>query len=260
MDAFTALHQGRQKHPGELTIFCSYCSGAGKSYAMLCAAEKERQKGRDVVAGLLSNGQWPQTEALAASFEKAACKTTPRGGSREQELDLDACLERRPQLLLIDDLAHTNGENCRHMKRYQDIEELLKFGIDVYTTLDIQQVESIQDVVLPILGSAVKERVPDRVFDRAAAVEFVDIEPRALQQRLYNQNKAGLPDSGALPRLNALREVGLRRCADRAALYAKQSPAQKNYRAHEHILVCLSAAPSNEKIIRTAARMAGAFQ
>lgn len=260
VDTAAALHQASQKRLGELTIFCSYCSGAGKSYAMLRAAEKERQKGRDVVAGPLSNGRWPQTEALADSFEKAACKTVLRGGSREQELDLDACLARRPQLILIDDLAHTNGENSRHMKRYQDVEELLKFGIDVYATLDIQQVESIQDVVLPILGSAVKERVPDRVFDRAAAVEFVDIEPRALQKRLNSGNEAGQPDGGALPRLNALREVGLRRCADRAALYAKQSPAQKTYRAHEHILVCLSAAPSNEKIIRTAARMAGAFQ
>lgn len=260
MDTFAQLHQDRQKRLGDLTIFCSYFSGAGKSYAMLCAAEKERQKGKDVVAGPLSSEQWPQTETLAQTFEKAACKTMLRNGRQEQELDLDACLARRPQLILIDDLAHTNGENSRHRKRYQDIAELLKSGVDVYTTLDIQQIESIQDVVLPILGCAVKERIPDRVFDQAAAVQFIDIEPRALQKRLYSQSKAELLGSCTPPQLNALREVGLRRCADRAALYANQSPAQKTYRTHEHILACLSAAPSNEKIIRTAARMVGAFQ
>lgn len=260
MDAFAALEQGLQKRPGNLTVFCSYFPGAGKSYAMLRAAEKERQLGKDVVAGLLSNSQWPQTEKLAETFERAACKKIIQNGRHVQELDLDACLARRPQLVLIDDLPHTNTADARHMKRYQDIEELLEAGVDVYTTMDIQQVESIQDVVLPILGCAVKERIPDRVFDRAAFVEFIDIEPLALQKRLLSQNKTALLANRPLSQLHALREIGLRRCADRAALYTKQSPAKKTYRTHEHILVCLSSAPSNEKIIRTAARMAGAFQ
>lgn len=237
----------RTKRRGRLTIFCSYYSGAGKSYAMLRAAEEERRSGRVVAAGPLSNGRWPQTEALARAFGADA-------GRGAGELDLDACLASRPQLAVIDDLARANGAGSRHMKRYQDVEELLAAGVDVYTTLDLQQVESLQDLVLPILGAAADERVPDRVFDQADAVQFIDIEPRALRERLGDRPGA------ELPRLNALREIGLRRCADRAALYADQGPAQKTYRAREHILVCLSPAPSNGKILRTAARMVGAFQ
>ena len=165
-----------------------------------------------------------------------------------------------PQLLLIDDLAHLDADGSRHMKRYQDIDELLKAGIDVYTTLDIQHIESIQDTVSAVVGHAEAERIPDSVFDQAARVEFVDIEPETLQARLLQQKKAELLAAYSLSQLSALREIGLRRCADRAALYTGGTSSRAGYRTHEHILACLSSAPSNAKIIRTAARMAGAFR
>lgn len=260
MDTVSASKDAQQKRPGNLTIFCGYFPGSGKRHAMLCAAEKERRLGKDVVIGFLSNNQWPETDCLASRFESIAYREIPRQAQVVRELDLDACLARRPQIILVDNLPHINAEQSRHIKRYQDIEELLKAGVDVYTTMDIQQIESIQDVVFPILGHVVKERVPDRVFDRAAAVEFVDIEPLALQQKLLDHNKTNLVAHYSLSQLSALRKVGLRRCADRVALYTRQSPTKKPYHAHEHILVCLSSAPSNEKIIRTAVRMANAFQ
>lgn len=248
------------KKRGTLTIFASYFSGAGKSYAMLEAAEKARQAGLDVAIGLLSCALWPQTEAAAAGFERLPCKTLLRDGRTDPEIDLDACLKRLPQLILIDDLSHWNANDSRHRKRYQDIEELLQAGVDVYTTLDVQHIESIQDTVSSILGTAMSERIPDRVFDRAARVEFIDIEPERLQQRLLRQKKGELLSDYSLLQLNALREVGLRRCADRAALHTQEPRSKAEYHTHEHILVCLSSAPSNEKIIRTAARMAGAFR
>ena len=253
-DPFTA------KTPGKLTIFASYFPGTGKSHAMLEAARIAKQEGLDVVVGLLSCDRWPSVGKLAEGLEAVRCKTVTQEGRIESELDLDACIKRLPQLIVIDDLSHTNLGESRHRKRYQDIEELLKAGIDVYTTLDVQHIESLQDTVLSILGASISERIPDRVFDRAARVEFVDIEPEQLQQRLLQQKKVGLLSGYSLAQLSALREIGLRRCADRAALYTQAGQNGKGYRSHEHILVCLSSAPSNEKIIRTAARMAGAFK
>lgn len=245
---------------GKITIFASYFSGAGKSYSMLKMAEKAKQGGQDVAIGLLSSEQWPQTELLAEKFEALPCKTVKRGGRTEAEMDLDACLKRAPELILVDDLSHLNMDGSRHRKRYQDIEELLKAGVDVYTTLNVQHIESIQDAVFSILGSSAPERIPDSVFDQAAQVEFIDIEPDRLQQRLLQQKKGELLSDCTLSQLCALREIGLRRCADRAAQYTQGPQSRAEYRTREHILVCLSAAPSNEKIIRTAARMASAFR
>ena len=260
MDAVTPSRQSAGKKPGKLTIFASYFSGAGKSYAMLEMAEQARQAGQDVVIGLLSCAQWPQTRLLAETFEALPCKTVMRDGRTECGMDLDACLARSPELILVDDLSHLNMDDSRHMRRYQDIEELLKAGVDVYTTLDVQHIESIQDTVLSILGFSVSGRIPDRVFDQAARVEFVDIEPEHLQQRLLRQKKGELLSGCTLAQLSALREIGLRRCADRAALFTQGPQRGMEYRTREHILACLSPAPSNEKIIRTAARMASAFR
>ena len=245
---------------GKLTIFASYFSGTGKSYSMLEVAEKARQAGMDVVIGLLSCEQWPQTQLLAEKFEVLPCKTVMRDGRMDYEMDLDACLKRSPELILVDDLSHLNMDDSRHIKRYQDIEELLKADVDVYTTLNVQHIESIQDTIFSILGSSIVERIPDRVFDQAARVEFVDIEPERLQQRLLQQKQGELLSGCTLSQLSALREIGLRRCADRAALYTQGPQKRMEYRTREHILVCLSSAPSNEKIIRTAARMASAFR
>lgn len=259
MDAVAPAGQATGRKQGKLTIFASYFSGAGKSYAMLESAREAKQAGVDVAIGILSDTQWPKTTALAETFEVLPCKKVARDGHIADEIDLDACLKRHPQLIVIEDLSHWNADACRHMKRHQDIEELRKAGIDVYTTLDIHHIESIQDTVFSILGASVPERIPDRVFDQADQVEFIDLEPQRLRQRLIDGQKEALLEGCSLSQLSALREVGLRRCADRAALYT-QEKMQTEYRTHEHILVCLSSAPSNEKIIRTAARMAGAFR
>lgn len=259
MDAVASAGQATGRKQGKLTIFASYFSGAGKSYAMLESAREAKQAGLDVAIGILSDSQWPKTTALAETFEVLPCKKVARDGHIADEIDLDACLQRHPQLIVIEDLSHWNADACRHMKRYQDIEELRKAGIDVYTTLDIYHIESIQDTVFSILGTSVPERIPDRVFDQADQVEFIDLEPQRLRQRLMDGQKETLLEGCSLSQLSALREVGLRRCADRAALYTHEK-MQTEYRTHEHILVCLSSAPSNEKIIRTAARMAGAFR
>lgn len=259
MDAVASAGQATGRKQGKLTIFASYFSGAGKSYAMLESAREAKQAGLDVAIGILSDSQWPKTTALAETFEVLPCKKVARDGHIADEIDLDACLQRHPQLIVIEDLSHWNADACRHMKRYQDIEELRKAGIDVYTTLDIYHIESIQDTVFSILGTSVPERIPDRVFDQADQVEFIDLEPQRLRQRLMDGQKEALLEGCSLSQLSALREVGLRRCADRAALYTHEK-MQTEYRTHEHILVCLSSAPSNEKIIRTAARMAGAFR
>ena len=259
MDAVASAGQATGRKQGKLTIFASYFSGAGKSYAMLESAREAKQAGLDVAIGILSDSQWPKTTALAETFEVLPCKKVARDGHIADEIDLDACLQRHPQLIVIEDLSHWNADACRHMKRYQDIEELRKAGIDVYTTLDIHHIESIQDTVFSILGTSVPERIPDRVFDQADQVEFIDLEPQRLRQRLMDGQKEARLEGCSLSQLSALREVGLRRCADRAALYT-QEKMQTEYRTHEHILVCLSSAPSNEKIIRTAARMAGAFR
>ena len=259
MDAVASAGQATGRKQGKLTIFASYFSGAGKSYAMLESAREAKQAGLDVAIGILSDTQWPKTTALAETFEVLPCKKVDRDGHIADEIDLDACLQRHPQLIVIEDLSHWNADACRHMKRYQDIEELRKAGIDVYTTLDIYHIESIQDTVFSILGTSVPERIPDRVFDQADQVEFIDLEPQRLRQRLMDGHKEALLEGCSLSQLSALREVGLRRCADRAALYTHEK-MQTEYRTQEHILVCLSSAPSNEKIIRTAARMAGAFR
>lgn len=259
MDAVAPAGKATGRKQGKLTVFASYFSGTGKSHAMLQSAQQAKQAGMDVAIGILSDTQWPETRALAELFEVLPCKTVAKAGCMVDEMDLDACLKRHPQLMVIDDLSHWNGDACRHMKRYQDIEELLKAGIDVYTTLDVHHIESIQDTVCSILGTSVSERIPDRVFDQADQVEFIDLEPQRLRQRLMERQKGALLEGYSLSQLSALREVGLRRCADRAALYTHEK-MQTEYRTHEHILVCLSSAPSNEKIIRTAARMAGAFR
>ena len=172
-------------------------------------------------------------------------------------------------MILVDELAHTNAEGCRHAKRYQDIKELLRAGIDVYTTVNVQHIESLCDVVASITEVVVRERIPDSIFDHADQVELIDIEPQDLIERLSmgnvyreNQAKQAVENFFTVENLTALREIALRRCADRVNILTENARIKNNgdYHTDEHILVCLSSSPSNEKIIRTAARMAFAFQ
>ena len=250
---------------GKLKIFFGYAAGVGKTYAMLQAAHQARKRGIDVVAGHIAPHARPQTAALLRSLEQLPVRQQRRGDLPPGEFDIDAALKRKPRLILVDELAHTNAEGCRHLKRYQDIQELLNAGIDVYTTVNVQDIESLNDTVASITGVPVRERIPDSVFDQADQVELVDIEPKDLLDRLAGASvsrEEQTSDCFPLETLTALRELALRRCADRVNLLAERARMQSrgDYHTDEHILVCLSSSPSNAKIIRTAARMAKAFR
>lgn len=240
---------------GQLKIFFGYAAGVGKTYAMLQAALTAEERGMDVVIGSI---------APYRSLEDTALAERLRAMERLEEFDLDQAIRRKPDLILMDDLACENPKGSRHSRRYQDIRELLKAGISVYTTVSAQNIESLNDIVTAITRVPVKDRIPDSVFDHADQVELVDLEPRELLERLRNgalAEKEGEHPPGTayftVANLTALREVALRRCADRINMLTRGDGA-----AHgdEHVLVCLSASPSNAKIVRTAARMANAFR
>ena len=255
---------------GKLKIFFGYAAGVGKTYAMLEAAAQMAEAGMDVAAGYIEPHARPETMALLDGLEQLPVLEIPYKNIVLREFDLDAALKRRPQLLLVDELAHTNAAGCRHTKRYQDIQELLKEGISVYTTVNVQHLESLNDIVASITGITVQERIPDFVFDQADQVELVDIEPADLLERLkegkvYCPKQAGtaMDHFFTLDNLTALREIALRRTADQVNRVTEKNREQNReseYYTGEHILVCLSASPSNDKVIRAAARMANAFR
>ena len=253
---------------GRLKIFFGYAAGVGKTYAMLKAAHAAKNKGVDVIIGYVEPHARPKTAALCRGFETLPTYTVEHNGITLNEFDLDAALKRKPRLILVDELAHTNADKSRHAKRYQDIEELLEAGIDVYTTVNVQHIESLNDTIASITGIVVNERIPDYIFDKAQQVEFVDIEPSDLIERLNSGNVYGKDQAERAVKnffttenLTALREIAMRRCADRVNLISEKERLKRNadYHTDEHILVCLSSAPSNEKIIRTAAKMVSAF-
>ena len=242
---------------GHLKIFFGYASGVGKTYAMLQAAHIAKQRGTDVVVGYVETYARAETAEQLHGLELLPNLVIEDDGLAEKEFHLDAAMKRKPALILVDELAHVNAKGCRHLQRYQDIEELLKAGIDVYTTVNVQNIESLNDMMADITGMMVKERVPDEVFDNASGVELIDIEPQELLERLQVKGT-----EKQLENLVALREIALRRCADRINTRSEETRIRNggDYHTDEHILVCLSPAPSNMKIIRTAARMAKAFR
>ena len=258
--------QSSEKRYGSLKIFLGYAEGVGKTCAMLKAAHRARDNGKDVVAGYIDPQTNPDTLALLDGLERLRYKTADRREGMAEEFDIDAALKRHPEILLVDQLAHSNGSGCRHVKRYQDVEELLRAGIDVYTTLNVQQLESLNDLVSSITQTVITERIPDSVFDQADQVELVDIEPEELMIRLqarkvYHKGKAERASSCFFTKenLTALREIALRRTADRLNRNSQKAGNERAAKAGDHILICLSCAPSNAKVIRMAARMAEAF-
>ena len=260
-----SIQQAEEAAGGRLKIFFGYAAGVGKTYAMLEAAQRAKAAGVDVVAGYIEPHTRPETMALLNGLEQLPVKHIPYKGIELREFDLDAALERNPQLILVDELAHTNAEGCRHVKRYQDVQELLRAGIDVYTTVNVQHLESLNDKVAAITGVAVAERIPDSVFDSADQVELVDLEPADLLERLkegkiYRPRQAtqAMGNFFTDKNLASLREIALRRTADRLDA-APWLDGDEKPKAGEHILICLSSSPSNAKVIRTAARMAKAF-
>lgn len=257
---------------GKLCIFLGYAAGVGKTCAMLDAAHELLNEGVDIVSGYIEPHARPETSKREEGLEKVPPLLVPYKGIDLRELDLDAVLRRKPQLVLVDELAHTNAAGMRHRKRYEDIEEILDAGIDVYTTVNIQHLESLNDIVGSITGIHVRERVPDKIFDSADQVKLVDIEPDILIERLKEgkiykavQAERALQNFFAKDKLIALREIALRRMADKvnrlAVLEHIQNESGENgeYYQGEHVMTCISAAPSCRKVIRSASRMAYAF-
>ena len=254
-----------QKRKGRLKIFFGYAAGIGKTYAMLSSAHKAKESGIDVVAGYIEPHTRPETMALTEGLEMLPPRKISYNNIELKEFDLEAALIRKPEILLVDELAHTNAAGSRHEKRYQDIKELLRAGINVYTTVNVQHLESLNDSIAGITGVMVRERIPDSVFDEADQVELVDIEPEELLERMkqgkiYGEKQASRAMYHFFTKENlvSLREIALRRMADRVNL-AQEAISNGGAETVEHILICLSPSPSNQKVIRQAARMAGAF-
>lgn len=257
-----------KKKQGRLRIFFGYAAGVGKTYHMLKSARKRQEEGVDVVIGYLEPHARPETMALAEGLKTIPVKEIGYNNINLKEMDVDAILLRKPGLVLVDEYAHTNAAGSRHEKRYQDVEEILAAGIDVYTTVNVQHIESLCDIVASITGIIVRERIPDHAFDRADEVKLVDIEPETLIKRLeagkiYRSEQASraMDHFFTIEKLTALREIALRRTADRVNLITERTKKQagKQYYTEEKILVGISPSPSNPKIIRAAARMAQAF-
>lgn len=242
---------------GRLKIFFGYAAGVGKTYAMLQAAHLAKSQGVDVVAGYIEPHARPKTAVLLDGLEILPTKEIVYNGIKMREFDIDAALKRKPSLILVDELAHTNAQGSRHAKRYQDIQELLNYGIDVYTTVNVQHIESLCDMVASITKVIVRERIPDSMFDNAHQVELVDIEPQELIERLNsgnvygeNQAKRAVENFFTSENLTALREIALRRCADRVNILTKNDRIKNHgdYHTDEHILVCLSSSPQILKL------------
>jgi len=254
---------------GKLKIFLGYAAGVGKTYAMLEAAELRRQDGRDVVIGYVESHGRFETDSLLSftGLKIIPKKLVTYQGVQLPELDLDAILARRPQIVLVDELAHTNAPGSRHGKRWQDVEEILEAGIDVYTTVNIQHFESLNDVVAQITGVTVRETVPDRLLDLAYEIKLIDISPEDLIQRL-KEGKIYIPAQAAKAidkffrpgNLMALRELSLRRTASRVdeqmRAYMETQSIAGPWATAERLLVCVSGSPSSEKLIRATCRLA----
>src|SRR5262245_41571143 len=255
---------------GKLRIFFGYAAGVGKTYAMLEAAHRERADGVDIVVGYVEPHGRAETEALLAGLEVLPPRLVPYRGVTLREFDLDAALARKPRLILVDELAHTNAEGLRHAKRWQDVEELLAAGIDVFSTLNVQHVESLNDVIAQITGVVVRETLPDRVLERADEIELIDLTPEELLERLRD-GKVYLPQQAerALQHffqkgnLQALRELSLRQAAQRlgrdVAAARRERAVTSPWATNERLLVCVGPSPTTARLLRSGKRMAAAF-
>ena len=252
---------------GKLKIFLGYAAGVGKTYAMLEAARQRKKDGRDIVVGYVESHGRSETDALLEGLEIIPRMEVHYAGVMLAEMDLDTILARRPHIVLVDELAHSNAPGSRHEKRWQDVEELLEAGIDVYTTVNIQHFESLNDVVAQITGITVRETVPDRLPDLAFEIKLIDIPPEDLLQRLH-EGKIYIPDQAAKAiekffrpgNLMALRELSLRRTAarvdDQMRAYMETQSIAGPWPTAERLLVCVSGSPFSEKLIRATCRLA----
>ncbi|XUW90527.1 sensor histidine kinase KdpD [Burkholderia sp. M6-3] len=252
---------------GRLKIFFGASAGVGKTFAMLQAARRRKDEGADVVVGVVETHGRKETLALIEGLEVIAPARIEYRGRLLAEFDLDAALVRKPQLILVDELAHSNVQGSRHLKRWQDVQELLDAGIDVFTTVNVQHLESLNDVVGQITGIRVWETVPDRVFDLADEVTLVDLPPEELLDRL-REGKVYMPQQAEHAVRNffrkgnliALRELALRRTADRVDAQMREYRADQSieriWQARERIIVCVGAGQASSNLVRAAARLA----
>ena len=252
----------RTSRGGKHKIFIGMAPGVGKTFRMLEEGHRLKSEGIDVVIGLLETHGRKETAAKAEGLEIVPKKQMLRGEKLLNEMDADAVIERRPQLTLIDELAHTNIPGSLREKRYQDVEEILKAGIDVFSTLNIQHIESLNDLVARITGVVVRERVPDRVLEAADEIVVVDVTPETLEERLlegkiYAPEKIeqSLENFFQRRHLIALRELALREVADNVEDDAATLKGQ-SCNIHERVLVCASTYPNSLQLLRRGARIA----
>jgi len=253
-------------HRGKLKIFLGAAAGVGKTYAMLEAVREQKADGVDVLVGCVETHGRAETDALLQGLEILPARMVDYRGTALRELDLDAALARRPALILVDELAHTNASGLRHAKRWQDVVELLDAGIDVYTTVNVQHLETLNDVVAKITGVVVRETVPDSVFEQADEIELIDLPPDELLER-FKDGKVYMPEQAQEAVKNffrkgnliALRELALRRTAERVdaqmRVYMHEHAIGKAWPTVERLLVCISPGPESARLVRAAKRM-----
>src|SRR6266704_3107262 len=266
-DALLEAARRENDQAGRLKIFVGAAPGVGKTYEMLQSAHAKLKAGVDVVVGVVETHGRAETEALLQGLEILPRKRLEYKDQILGEMDLDAVIARHPQIALVDELAHTNAPGSRHPKRYLDVEELLSHGIDVYTAVNMQHIESLNDVVAQITHVRVRETVPDSVFDRADAIELIDLTPDDLIQRLREgkvyvpkQAERALEHYFSPGNLTALRELALRRTAqrvdDQMVRYMQAHAIPGPWAAGERILACIGGDASNMEVVRQAKRLA----
>ena len=264
------LKAAEKESRGKHKIFLGAAPGVGKTWEMLSAAHRRRREGIDVVVGIVETHRRAETEAQLTGLEIVPRRVVDYRGRTIEEMDLDAILKRRPALVLVDELAHTNAEGSRHPKRYLDIEELLTAGIDVYSTLNVQHIESLNDVVARITRIRVRETVPDRVVDAADEVELIDLTPTDLIARLAegkiyvrDQAQRAIRHYFSPGNLTALRELALRRTAlrvdEQMRSYMREHAIAGPWAAGERVIVCLDPGPGAANAVRAAKRSADAL-
>jgi two-component system sensor histidine kinase KdpD len=256
---------------GKLKIFFGASPGVGKTYAMLSTARRLHEQGTDIVVGVVETHGRSETELLLAGLERLPLRDLVVRDRHLAEFDLDAALARKPALILVDELAHSNVEGSRHPKRWQDVEELLAAGINVYSTINVQHLDTLNDVVSGITGIRVWETVPDRIFDRADEVVLVDLTPDELLQRL-RQGKVYLPQQAERAIRNffrkgnliALRELALRRTADRVDVemlqYRRDQSVDSVWQTRDSLLACIGLGNDGDRVVRSTARLASRLE
>jgi two-component system sensor histidine kinase KdpD len=256
---------------GKLTLFFGAAPGVGKTYAMLQAARAALAEGRAVVVGVVETHGRFETAALLGGLELLPRRRLSHRDIELEEFDLDAALARRPELILIDELAHTSADGSRHPKRWQDVDELLAAGIDVLSTLNVQHVESLNDVIAKITGVVVRETVPDSVLEQAHEIKLVDLPPDDLLERLRDgkvyvpaQAQRAIQNFFRKGNLIALRELALRQTAARVdaqmLAYRREQGIEQTWSVAEQLIVAISPSPYSARLVRAARRMAAALQ